>query len=60
MKYLLIAVVLTSINGGKVHVVSQHDSISSCHMALTQASFKQETHHMFCMITAEGVDWQMK
>ena len=60
MKYLLIAVVLTSINGGKVHVVSQHDSISSCHLALTQASFKQETHHMFYMITEEGVDWQMK
>ena len=60
MKYLLIAVTLTSINGGTVHVVSQHESISSCHVTLTQIGFNEETHHMFCMITEEGVDWQMK
>ena len=41
-KYLLIMVTMTSFNGGTVNVISTHDTISECHMALTQQGFKSK------------------
>ena len=34
-KYLLIMVTMTSFNGGTVNVISTHDTISECHVAVS-------------------------
>lgn len=59
MKYLLIAVTLTSQQGGNVDVVAEFDSISKCHVALTQTGFNKDTDNMFCLIMEPGVDWKI-
>ena len=61
-KYLLIMVTMTHFNGGTVNVISTHDTISECHLALTQHGFKSEEpmHSTFCLITEEGVDWRLE
>ena len=61
-KYLLIMVTMTSFNGGTVNVISTHDTISECHVALTQHGFKSEEpmHSTFCLTTEEGVDWRLE
>jgi len=59
MKYLLIMVTMTSLNGGTVNVLSTHDSISECHVALTQYSFNNPKAQTYCLITEPGVDWKL-
>ena len=60
-KYLLIMVTMTSFNGGTVNVISTHDTISECHLSLTQHGFNHEDsmHSTFCLTTEEGVDWRL-
>lgn len=60
MKYLLIAVFMTSTSEGKVHVVDSFDAISKCHVRLTEIGFDNPTQHMFCMIMEDGVDWRVE
>jgi hypothetical protein len=50
---------LTSQQGGNVDVVAEFDSISKCHVALTQTGFNKDTDNMFCLIMEPGVDWKI-
>lgn len=59
MKYWLIAVTLTSQQGGTVDVVNKFDSISECHVALTQIGFTKQNDNMFCLVMEPGVDWKI-
>ena len=59
-KYLLIMVTMTSFNGGTVNVISTHDTISECHVALTQHGFTDsQMQNAFCLIMEDGVDWRL-
>ncbi len=59
-KYLLIMVTMTSFNGGTVNVISTHETISECHVALTQHGFTDsQMQNTFCLITEDGVDWRL-
>ena len=58
-KYLLIMVTMTSFNGGTVNVISTHDTISECYVALTKYSFNNPKAQTYCLITEPGVDWKL-
>ena len=59
MKYWLILVVMTSDSTGKVDVISKHETISDCHVAMTMRGFEQ-VENTYCLITETGVDWKIK
>lgn len=59
MKYWLIAVTLTSQQGGTVDVVDKFDSIAECHIELTHIGFTKQNDNMFCLIMEPGVDWKI-
>lgn len=60
-KYLLIVVTMSTFQEGEVNVISVHDTISECHMALTTRGFESDNpmEQTFCLITEEGVDWRI-
>ena len=60
MKYLLIMVTMTSASEGRVDVLSRHESISECHVAMTQRTWKMFPEEHFCLTTELGVDWKIK
>tara|TARA_E500000318_G_C3560498_1_gene213173 strand:- start:892 stop:1074 length:183 start_codon:yes stop_codon:yes gene_type:complete len=60
MKYLLIMVTMTSASEGKVDVLSRHETISECHVAMTQRTWNMFPEAHFCLITELGVDWKIK
>ena len=59
MKYWLSLVVMTSDTSGKVDVISKHETISECHVAMTARGFEQ-VENTYCLITEDGVDWKIK
>ena len=43
-----------------VNVISTHDTISECHVALTQHGFTDsQMQNTFCLIMEDGVDWRL-
>ena len=60
MKYLLIMVVMSTIESGTVSVISVHDTISECHLAKTQHGFDQPMQSTFCLTTQDGGDWRLE
>lgn len=60
MKYWLILVTMTSTEAGVVSVVSKHETISECHVALTQLAFARPNEDTYCLTTEDGVDWKVE
>jgi hypothetical protein len=50
---------MTSDTSGKVDVISKHETISDCHVAMTMRGFEQ-VENTYCLITEDGVDWKIK
>jgi hypothetical protein len=50
---------MTSDTSGKVDVISKHETISECHVAMTARGFEQ-VENTYCLITEDGVDWKIK
>lgn len=60
MKYWLILVTMTSTEAGVVSVVSKHETISECHVALTMRGFDRPPENTYCLTTEDGVDWKVE
>jgi len=60
MKYWLILVVMTSDSAGNVAVISKHETISDCHVALTMRGFDRPPENTYCLTTEDGVDWKLR
>jgi hypothetical protein len=51
---------MTSTEAGVVSVVSKHETISECHVALTQLAFARPNEATYCLTTEDGVDWKLR
>jgi hypothetical protein len=54
MNHLLILVTITSLQGASVEILSFHDKMSACHVALTEERFVREVpnnQELFCIKT---------
>tara|TARA_R100001510_G_C7636124_1_gene194254 strand:+ start:1080 stop:1235 length:156 start_codon:yes stop_codon:yes gene_type:complete len=51
---------MTSDSAGKVDVISKHETISDCHVALTMRGFDRPPENTYCLITEDGVDWKVE